>query len=157
MYLNKVFILGNLTADPQLRSTTNGIPVASFSVATNRVFKDKDGVTRTDVQYHNVVTWGRTAEIVNQFLKKGSMVLIEGRLQTRKFQDQQGNNRWRTEIICERLQLGPKIVQSLKSEAQNLDSSSSKLETENLESGSEKELPEVELKEEEISEEDLPF
>jgi len=67
MYLNKVFILGNLTADPQLRSTTNGIPVASFSVATNRVFKDKDGVTRTDVQYHNVVTWGRTAEIVNQF------------------------------------------------------------------------------------------
>src|SRR5512141_2709221 len=100
MNLNKVLILGRVTADPQLRTTTSGTSVASFSVATNRVWKGKDG-KQEETEFHNIVAWGRTAEIASQFLKKGAMVYVEGRLQTRSWQDKQGQNRKTTEIICE--------------------------------------------------------
>lgn len=110
MNLNKVFILGRLTADPQLRATPAGQSVASLSVATNRVWTDKSGARRESTEYHNVVVWGRQAEIAVQFLKKGGLVLIEGRLQTRVWQDKQGQSRKTTDIICERLQLGPRPV-----------------------------------------------
>lgn len=108
MNLNKVFILGRLTVDPQLRSTTSGQPVASFGLATNRVWTDKSGQKQEAVEFHNVVVWGRQAEIASKFLIKGSLVLIEGRLQTRSWDDKQGQKRRTTEIIAERLQLGPR-------------------------------------------------
>jgi|SRR3989344_6012299 len=108
MNLNKVFIIGRLTADPQLRSTAGGQAVGSFSLATNRVWVGKDGQKKEEVQFHNIVVWGRQAEIANQFLKKGSIALVEGRLQTRSWQDNQGQNRKTTEIVCERIQLGPR-------------------------------------------------
>lgn len=108
MNLNKVFVLGRLTADPQLRTTTGGQSVTSFSVATNRVWTDKSGTKQEQVEYHNVVVWGRQAEIATQFLTKGSVVLIEGRLQTRSWTDKQGQLRKTTEIISERMQLGPR-------------------------------------------------
>lgn len=108
MNLNKVFILGNLTRDPEVRSLPSGQLVASFGVATNRVFYDKDKQRQQQTEFHNIVAFGRTAEIAQQYLKKGSMVLIEGRIQTRSWQDSSGNTRYRTEIITERLQLGPK-------------------------------------------------
>jgi len=108
MNLNKVFILGRLTADPQLRATPSGQQVASFGVATNRVWTDRGGQKQESTEFHNVVVWGRQAEIVNQFLKKGSLVLVEGRLQTRSWQDKQGQSRKTTEIIAERIQLGPR-------------------------------------------------
>lgn len=108
MNLNKVFILGNLTRDPELRQTPSGQAVCSFGLATNRFFTDSTGQKQKQVEFHNVVAWGKNAEIINQYLKKGSSVLIEGRLQTRNWLDQQGNKHWKTEIIAERVQLGPR-------------------------------------------------
>lgn len=108
MNLNKVFIVGRLTADPQLRTTASGQSVASLSVATNRVWTDKSGARQEEVEYHNVVVWAKQAEIASQFLKKGSLVFIEGRLRTRSWQDKQGQNRKTTEVVAERMQLGPR-------------------------------------------------
>ena len=108
MNLNKAFILGRLTVDPQLRSTQTGQQVASFGVATNRVWTDKNGQKQEAVEFHNVVVWGRQAEIVTQYLNKGSLILVEGRLQTRSWQDKQGQQKKTTEIIAEKIQLGPR-------------------------------------------------
>src|SRR4030043_1832100 len=108
MDLNKVFVLGRLTADPQLRSTPTGQQVTSFGVATNRVWNDKSGTKQKEVEFHNVVLWGRQGGIVSQFLTKGSMILVEGRLKTRTWQNQQGQTVRTTEIIGERIQLGPR-------------------------------------------------
>lgn len=108
MNLNKVFILGRLTADPQLRSTPGGQQVASFSVATNRVWTDKSGQKKEMAEFHNVVVWGRQAEVASRFLNKGGLVFVEGRLQTRAWEDKQGQKRKTTEIIADRFQLGPR-------------------------------------------------
>ena len=108
MNLNKVFVLGNLTRDPEIRALPSGSSVASFGMATNRFFTDKQGEKQQQVEYHNIVAFGKLAEIAQSFLTKGSLVLIEGRLQTRSWQDSSGNKRFRTEIVAERLQLGPK-------------------------------------------------
>lgn len=104
MNLNKVQIIGNLTRDPELRTTTTGTNVTSFSVATSRRWKDKQsGEPREQTEFHNVVAWGRLSEIVSQYLHKGSKVYIEGRLQTRSWEDQTGTKKYRTEIIAENL------------------------------------------------------
>lgn len=108
MNLNKAFILGNLTRDPELRQTPTGQSVSSFAIATNRFFTDSSGQKQKQTEFHNIVAWGRQAEIVSQYLKRGSSVLVEGRLQTRSWQDQQGAKHWKTEVIAERIQLGPK-------------------------------------------------
>src|SRR3990167_3817336 len=108
MNLNKVFVLGNLTRDPELRQTSSGQAVCSFSIATNRFYTDSSGQKQKQAEFHNIVAWGRQAEIVNQYLRKGSPVLVEGRLQTRSWQDNQGTKHWRTEIIAERVHLGPR-------------------------------------------------
>lgn len=110
MNLNKAFILGNLTRDPELRQTPSGQAVCSFGMATNRFFTDSSGQKQKQAEFHNVVAWGRQAEVVNQYLKKGSLALIEGRLQTRNWLDQQGVKHWKTEIVAERIQLGPRGV-----------------------------------------------
>ncbi|TSC81644.1 MAG: single-strand DNA-binding protein [Parcubacteria group bacterium Gr01-1014_20] len=111
MNLNKVILAGRLTAEPQLRTTPSGQSVASFSVATNRVWNDKNGARQEEVEFHNVVVWGKQAEIASQFMAKGALVLIEGRLRTRSWNDKQGSQRKTTEIICERFQLGPRAGQ----------------------------------------------
>ncbi|MEK7608010.1 MAG: single-stranded DNA-binding protein [Patescibacteria group bacterium] len=108
MNLNKAFIVGRVTATPELRRTASGSSVTTFSVATNRTWSDKGGARQEETEFHNVVAWGRQAEIATQFLTKGSLTLVEGRLQTRTWQDKNGANHKSTEIICERLQLGPK-------------------------------------------------
>lgn len=113
MNLNKVFLAGNLTRDPEIRNLPSGQPVASFGLATNRFFTDKSGQKQQSVEYHNVVLFGKLAETAKSFLNKGSLVLIEGRLQTRTWDDQQsGAKRSKTEIIGERIQLGPRTSQS---------------------------------------------
>ena len=109
MNLNKTFILGNLTRDPELRTTPSGQVVCSFAVATNRIFTDKMGMKQKQAEFHNIVAWGRQAEIISQYLKKGSLLLVEGRLQTRSWDDQQGMKHWKTEIIAEQIQLGPRL------------------------------------------------
>src|SRR3989344_1202831 len=109
MYLNKALIIGNLTRDPELRSLPSGIQVASFSVATNRVFKDKEGNKKEPADFHNVVVFGMQAELVAQYLKKGSSVLVEGRMQTRSWDDKtSGQKKYRTEIVADRVQFGPR-------------------------------------------------
>jgi len=103
MNLNKAMIIGNLTRDPEIRSTPSGAAVASFSVATNMIWTDQSGQRQEKVEYHNVVAWRRLAEICGQYLKKGSKVYIEGRLQTRDWTGQDGAKRSRTEIITENM------------------------------------------------------
>lgn len=107
MYLNKALIYGNLTRDPERRNLPSGAGVCSFSVATGRIYKDKNGVRQEDTQYHNVVTFGATADLVAQYLRKGSSVLVEGRIQTRSWDSPEGK-KYRTEIVAERVQFGPK-------------------------------------------------
>jgi single-strand DNA-binding protein len=103
MNLNKAMLIGNLTRDPEIRTTPTGQTVASFSVATNYVWIDQSGQKRDKAEYHNVVAWRRLAEIVGQYLKKGSKVYIEGRLQTRDWMGQDNVKRYRTEIIAENM------------------------------------------------------
>jgi single-strand DNA-binding protein len=109
MYLNKAIIFGNLTRDPELRALPSGMNVCSFSVATNRVYKDRDGKNQEQTDFHNVVVFGRQADIVAQYLKKGSSALIEGRIQTRSWDDKaSGEKKYRTEIVADRVQFGPR-------------------------------------------------
>lgn len=108
MNLNKVFIAGRLTADPELRTTPSGDHVTSFSIASNRFWRTKEGERKESTEFHNVVVWGRQAEVVNQFSKKGSVILIEGRLQTRSWEGKDGQSRRTTEIVAENIQLGPR-------------------------------------------------
>lgn len=108
MNFNRVFILGNLTRDPELRQTPSGQSVATFGVATNRIWIDKDGNRQQEVEYHNVVAFGKLAQIAAQYLTKGRLVFIEGRLRTRSWEDASGQKRSRTEIIAINFQMGPK-------------------------------------------------
>ena len=103
MNLNKAMIIGNVTRDPESRSTPDGTPVTSFSVATNMRWTYKAGQRQDRAEYHNIVAWRKLADICTQYLKKGSKVYIEGRLQTRSWDDQQGQKHWRTEIIAENM------------------------------------------------------
>ncbi len=107
MYLNKAIIYGNLTRDPEMRALPSGIQVCSFSLATNRVYKDREGRKQESVDYHNIVLFGKQAELSAQYLKKGSGVMVEGRLQTRSW-DKDGAKQYRTEIVADRMQFGPK-------------------------------------------------
>lgn len=103
MNLNKAMIIGNITRDPEVRKTPNGQTVVSFGVATNRRWTDQAGQKQEQAEYHNIVAWRRLAEIVGQYLKKGSKVYIEGRMQTRSWDDQSGTKRYKTEIVAENL------------------------------------------------------
>ena len=107
MYINKAFVYGNLTRDPELRSLPSGVAVTTFSVATNRVWKDKDGQKQENADYHNIVVFGRQAETVSQYLSKGSGVFVEGRMQTRSWESD-GQKKYRTEIVADRVQFGPR-------------------------------------------------
>jgi len=108
MYLNKAIVIGNLTRDPEMKSLPSGIQVTSFSLATNRVWKDKNGAKQESADYHNIVVFGRQAETANQYLKKGNSVLVEGRMQTRSWDTADGQKKYRTEIVADRVQFGPK-------------------------------------------------
>ena len=109
MYLNKVMIIGNLTRDPEMKALPSGSNVTTFSVATNRYYKDAQGAKQEAVEYHNIVVFGRQAETSNQYLKKGQNVMIEGRLQTRSWDDKDtGQKKYRSEIVAESVQFGAK-------------------------------------------------
>ena len=117
MYLNKTFLFGNLTRDPEMKALPSGNKVTSFSIATNRVYKDANGAKQEQVEYHNVVVFGRQAETSAQYLKKGQGVLIEGRIQTRSWDDKTtGEKKYRTEIVADAVQFGPKSGGSTSSE-----------------------------------------
>lgn len=155
MNLNKVFLIGRLTADPQLRTTPGGQSVTSFGIATNRVWTDKQGQKQEDVQFHNVVVWGRQAEIASQFLKKGSMAMVEGRLQNRTWQDKQGQNRTTTEVVCERMQFGPRAAGSAFGGPSPREGSPAA--SQGTDMPVREELPEINIDEGDIKPENIPF
>ena len=104
--VNKVILVGNLGRDPEVRTTPSGQPVASFSLATNRRWRDREGNRQEQTEWHNIVCWGRQAEIAGQYLTKGKQIYVEGRLQTRSWDDKQsGEKRYRTEIVCDNFQM----------------------------------------------------
>lgn len=107
MNLNKVFLIGNLTRDPEMRALPSGQNVASFGIATNRIYK-KDGKQEKQTEFHNIVAFGRLAEICSQYLTRGKMVFVEGRLVNRNWEAKDGTKRNRTEVIMENMQMGPK-------------------------------------------------
>jgi single-strand DNA-binding protein len=106
MYINKAFVGGNLTRDPEMKALPSGAKVTTFSVATNRVWKDQSGMRQEATEYHNVVVFGRQAETCAQFLRKGSNCFIEGRIQTRSWDGPDGQKRYRTEVVADRVQFG---------------------------------------------------
>ena len=103
--VNKVILIGRLGKDPDMRYTPSGTAVANFSLATNTAFKDSDGNWTDKTEWHNIVSFGRTAEIAGEYLKKGKLVYIDGRLQTSSWEDQNGQKRYKTEIVATELQL----------------------------------------------------
>ncbi len=166
MDLNKVLIVGRVTADPQLRSTPGGQAVTTIGVATNRVWNDKNGAKQQETEFHSVVLWGRQAEVASQFLVKGAMVLIEGRLRTRSWTDKNGQQRKTTEIMAERMQLGPRPAGggqggSFRGGDQAVSRGSSEAVSEPpAKEGApalSEEVPTIDLEEEEIKAEDIPF
>jgi single-strand DNA-binding protein len=106
MYINKVILLGNVGKDPEVKYLDNGTAVARITLATSESYKDKSGERKTVTEWHNVVAWRKTAEIVEKWVKKGSELMIEGKLQTRKWSDKDGNQRYSTEIVVDKLTLG---------------------------------------------------
>ena len=107
MYLNKAMVYGNLTRDPELKALPSGSNVTSFSIATNRVYKDKDGNKQESVDYHNIVVFGKQAETVAQYLVKGSQALVEGRMQTRSWDDaESGKKMYKAEVVADSVQFG---------------------------------------------------
>ena len=150
MYLNKAIVIGNLTRDPELRSLPSGIKVCTFSVATNRVWKDKNGARQEAADYHNIVVFGRQAETIAQYMKKGSSILVEGRMQTRSWDDKtSGEKKYRTEIVADRTQFGPKGSGSAGE-------TSSKGSNAPVGQGG-NDMDTIEYPEEEINPEDIPF
>ena len=150
MYLNKAIVIGNLTRDPELRSLPSGIKVCTFSLATNRVWKDKNGAKQESADYHNVVVFGRQAETVAQYMKKGSSMLVEGRMQTRSWEDKtSGEKKYRTEIVADRTQFGPKGGASSGAPS----AGASKVSA----SAGPEEVGTIEYPEEDINPEDIPF
>lgn len=148
MYLNKAVIIGNLTRDPEQRALPSGVAVTSFSVATNRVYKDKDGNRQEQTEYHNIVVFGRQAETAGQYLKKGQSVLVEGRMQTRSW-EQDGVKKYRTEIIADSVQFGPKAGASTGDEQSSPNEDS---QDNNSDDGNKIEYPD-----DEINPDDIPF
>ncbi len=150
MYLNKAIIIGNLTRDPEIKSLPSGIKVTSFSLATNRVWKDKDGQKQESTDYHNIVVFGRQAETVAQYLKKGSSALVEGRMQTRSWDGPDGTKRYRTEVVADRVQFGP------RREGGSVSSLGSPTKTQEPK-GSEEAVGGIDYPQEEINPDDIPF
>ena len=153
MNLNKVFLLGNLTADPELRTTPSGKSVCRFRIATNRVWTDRQsGEKKQSTEYHSIVAWDKLANIVGQYLTKGRSVFVEGRLTTRSWEDTSGNKHFRTEIIAENVQLGPRGTFNQTDQT----SQTPKAPSQNPPSQEEEEIPIVE-ESEDINAEDIPF
>lgn len=149
--VNKVILIGNLGKDPEVKYTPSGTPVAKFSLATNERYKDKAGEWQDRTEWHNIVAWQRLAEIVGEYVKKGSKVYIEGRLQTSSWEDKQsGEKKYRTEVIAQDLVL-------LSGRGEGGDSGESRA-SRSAAAGFDQRTPQHdEAKSAEITDEDIPF
>jgi single-strand DNA-binding protein len=145
MNLNKVILIGRVTQNPEVKTIPSGQMVCTFSLATNRTWTNQDTKQKEEkTEFHNIILWRRLAEIASQYMTKGSLIMVEGRLQTRSWQDSSGNKRYRTEIIGENIQLGPRSSNQGNNQASFASTN--------------KNIPIIEEKEEkEIKVEDIPF
>ncbi len=146
MYMNKAILVGNLTRDPEKKVLPSGTSVTSFGLATNRVYM-KDGQKQEMADYHNIVVFGKQADSCGQYLKKGQNVMIEGRIQTRSWDDADGKKNYRTEIVADRVQFGPKAGGSNYSSNQTEASQEAPKDTGN----------QIDYPEDDINPEDIPF
>jgi len=150
MYLNKAIIIGNLTRDPELKALPSGIKICTMSLATNRVWKDKNGAKQEGVDFHNIVVFGRQAETTAQYLKKGASALVEGRMQTRSWESKEGEKKYRTEIVADRVQFGPR--------SGGAPSSSATPSKGDIPEDTSKDAPDtIDYPQEEINPDDIPF
>lgn len=145
MNLNKVFLIGRVANDPEILTTQSGRKVCRLSLATSRIWKDKTGDKKEETNFHSIVLWERLAEISSEYAKKGTLLMVEGRIQNRSWEDKEGKKRYTTEIIAENIQLGPKP--SSQSGEKN---PPKKMEEE-------KDLPIINEDEDEIDIKDIPF
>jgi len=164
MNLNKAIVCGRLTNAPENRTLPSGKTVSNFSVATNRIWVDEAGEKQEQAEFHNIVAFGKLAEICNKYLTKGQMILIEGRIQTRSWEGKDGNNRYRTEIVASNMQMGPRpgesssprnfasTAEETKFQAKNKNQSESKQKNKDKKSMSERKKGGGEIKVE-----DIPF
>jgi len=157
MYINKAFVYGNLTRDPEMKALPSGASVTSFAVATNRTWKDKNGAKQESVNYHNIVAFGKQAELVHQYLKKGSPIFVEGRIQTRSWDDKEGKKQYRTEIVVENFQFGPKSGGATGGDYAGGANSSSAPAKGKTAAAPQEEMQTIEYPEEDINPEDIPF
>jgi single-strand DNA-binding protein len=149
MYLNKVILIGNLTRDPELKAIASGNKVCTFGLATNRTYKDSNGVRQEKTEFHNIVVWGKTAENVAMYMKKGSQILVEGRLETRSWDDATTNTKkYRTEVIADTIQFGSKNTGGGSPSAPSSNAPTKEKE---------EELDTIEYPDEQINAEDIPF
>ncbi len=153
MYINKAIVYGNLTRDPELKSLPSGMAVCNFSLATNRVWKDKSGAKQESVDYHNIVLFDRKAELAHQYLKKGSSVLIEGRMQTQSW-EAEGVKKYRMEIIGDTMQFGPRATGVYTEGSSSTAPYSAKPKTQNTPEAT---LKTIQYPEEDINPDDIPF
>lgn len=153
MYVNKVILYGNLTRDPELKALPSGSQVAEFSIATNRVYKDKNGAKQEEVDFHNIVSFGKQAEVINQYLKKGRPIFIEGRIRTRSWESKDGTGkRYKTEIVLENFQFGPSARDSAGGGAPARQETSAPSAPRDKDEG-----PGIQYPQEEINVDDIPF
>jgi len=155
MFVNKVFLYGNLTRDPELKALPSGSQVAEFGIATNRVYKDKEGAKKEEVDFHNIVSFGRQAEVIAQYLKKGRPIFVEGRIRTRSWEAKDGTGkRYKIEIVLEQFQFGPSLRDGTgASIGGGKPVSTSKTEEPKNEAGG----TGIEYPQEEINADDIPF
>lgn len=150
MYLNKVFLYGNLTRDPELKALPSGSQVANFGIATNRTYKDKSGAKQEATEFHNIVAFGRTAEVIAQYMKKGRPIFVEGRIQTRSWEGKEdGKKQYRTEIVVDNFQFGADGGKGSTTHAPPTEGGSA--------SGGKDEGETIKYPDEEINPEDIPF
>jgi single-strand DNA-binding protein len=149
MNLNKSFLIGRLTRNPETKSLPSGQSVTSFGMATDNFYTDKAGQKQQQTEFHNIVAFGKLAEIASQYLTKGSLVFIEGRIRTRSWKDTTGNQRYRTEIVVQSLQLGPRSANPNK---ENNQYSGSKKDE-----APQEDIPVIEEEGGEIDVKDIPF
>lgn len=155
MYINKAFIYGNLTRDPEMKALPSGTSVTSFGVATNRTWKDKNGVKQDSATFHNVVAFGKQAEVLHQYCKKGSPIFVEGRIENRSWDDKtSGEKKYRSEIVVENFQFGPKSAGFSGASAAAASAAPAAAKGK---SAPQEELQTIEYPEEDINPDDIPF
>ena len=153
MNLNKVYLIGRLTADPESRTTQTGQTVTSLRMATNRVWTDPSGNKNEATEFHSITAWARLGEIASQYLKRGALLMVEGRLQTRSWDAQDGSKRYRTEIVAENIQMGPRS----SNDNGGFQQQNNKPQQNNAAPAQEEEIPVINEDEAGINPDDIPF